>query len=113
MTIANLVETTWLVQYPWPVEITYDQGGEFLGHEFKNGLIENEYSIQTKPASPGNPHANATIERLHQVLGNLVHTRNLQETYVDDAYPFMGILVAADFVVRCMYHWTKEKSQSN
>ena len=25
--IANLVETTWLVQYPWPVEITYDQGG--------------------------------------------------------------------------------------
>ena len=29
--IANLVETTYLVQYPWPVEITYDQGGEFLG----------------------------------------------------------------------------------
>ena len=32
--IANLVETTWLVRYPWPVEITYDQGGEFLGYEF-------------------------------------------------------------------------------
>ena len=27
MTIANLVETTWLVRYPRPVEITYDQGG--------------------------------------------------------------------------------------
>ena len=27
MTIANLVETTWLVQYPWPVDITNDQGG--------------------------------------------------------------------------------------
>ena len=27
MTIANLVETTWLVRYPWPVEITYDRGG--------------------------------------------------------------------------------------
>ena len=26
MTIANLVETTWLVRYPWPVEITYGQG---------------------------------------------------------------------------------------
>ena len=24
MTIANLVETTWLAWYPWPVEITYD-----------------------------------------------------------------------------------------
>ena len=34
MTIANLVETKWLVRYPWPEEITYDQGGEFLGHKF-------------------------------------------------------------------------------
>ena len=41
MTIVNLVETTWLVRYPWPVEITYDQGVEFLGHEFKNSLIKH------------------------------------------------------------------------
>ena len=40
MKIANLVETTWLVRYPWPVDIMYDRGGEFLGHEFKNILIE-------------------------------------------------------------------------
>ena len=33
-TIENLAETTWLVRYPWPVEITYDQGVEFLSHEF-------------------------------------------------------------------------------
>ena len=35
MTIANLVETTWLVRYPWPVEITYYQGGKLLGQKFK------------------------------------------------------------------------------
>ena len=40
MKIANFVETTWLVQYPWPVEITYDQGGEFLGRKFKSILKE-------------------------------------------------------------------------
>ena len=40
MKIVNLVETTWLVQYPWPVDITYEHRGEFLGHEFKNRLIE-------------------------------------------------------------------------
>ena len=27
MKIAKLVETTWLVRYPWQVEITYDRGG--------------------------------------------------------------------------------------
>ena len=60
-TILNLVETMWLVQYPQPVEITYDLGGELLGREFKNNLIENEYGIKTKPAFPRNPQANASI----------------------------------------------------
>ena len=32
MTITNLVETTWLVHYTLPVDITYAQEGEFLGH---------------------------------------------------------------------------------
>ena len=27
MTIAKLVETTWMVWYPCPLDITYDQGG--------------------------------------------------------------------------------------
>ena len=40
MEIANLVETRYIVMYPWPVEIMYYQGVEFLGLEFKNILIE-------------------------------------------------------------------------
>ena len=63
-----------------------------------------------KYASLRNPQANATIERLRQVLGNRVRTYNLQETYVDDADPFMGILAAAAFAVCSTYHQTKEKS---
>ena len=92
--ITNLLETTWLFQYPWPVEITFDQGGELLGNGFKSILIEQQYGIKTKPASPGNTQANTTIEIIHQVLGNIVRTYNLQEKYVDDADPWMGILVA-------------------
>ena len=40
ITIVNLVETTWLSRYPRPIEITYDQGNEFIGHEFRKSLIE-------------------------------------------------------------------------
>ena len=36
ISIANLVETMWLTRYPRPTEITYDQGSEFIGHEFRN-----------------------------------------------------------------------------
>ena len=77
-TIAKLVETKWLVRYLWPVGIMYDQVREFLGHEFKDTLIEKEYNIKTKPASPGNTQANTIVEIIHQVLGNLVRTYNLQ-----------------------------------
>ena len=38
---------------------------------------------------------------------NVVHAYNLQETYVDDVYPQMGILSMAAFLVRSMYHSTK------
>ena len=55
MMILNLVETMILVCYPWPVEIPYDWGGELLGNEFKNSLIEKEYGIKTKQVSSGNP----------------------------------------------------------
>ena len=85
------------VRYPWTLEVIYDQGGELLGHEFKNSLIEDKYGTKNKPAFPGNPQMNSTIEIIHQVLGNLVRTYSLQETYVDDADSFMGILNTAAF----------------
>ena len=40
----------------------------------------------------------------------LVRTYNLQETYVDDADLWMGILVAEAFAVHSTYHRTKGKS---
>ena len=38
---------------------------------------------------------NETIEIIHQVPGNLLGTYNIQETYVDNDDPWMGILAAA------------------
>ena len=40
VSIANLIETTWLTRYLTPTEITYDQGSENIGHEFRKPLIE-------------------------------------------------------------------------
>ena len=42
ISIVNLVETTWLSRYPRPIDITYDQGKEFIVHEFIKSLIEIE-----------------------------------------------------------------------
>ena len=77
ISITNLVETTWLYRYPRPIEITYDQGNEFIGHEFRKSLIETEYGITAKPITLVNSMSNAVSESIHQVLGNLEGTFNI------------------------------------
>ena len=44
--------------------------------------------------------SNAILERILQVLGNLVRTFNIQHTYVDKNYLWTGILAAAVFEIR-------------
>ena len=48
---------------------------------------------------------NVTIERIHQILGNLIRSYNIQETYADDDDPLMGILAAEMFAVRTTYQY--------
>ena len=42
---------------------------------------------------------NTIFERIHQVLGIVVRTFNLQQTHVDKNYPWMGILDEAAFAI--------------
>ena len=64
-----------------------------------NILIENKYGIKTNPSYPTNTQENAIIYRINQVLGNLLRILNLQEKYVADAEPWMGILAEAAFTL--------------
>ena len=69
------------------METRYYQGKEFIGNEFIKSLIEMEYGITFKRNTSGNPMSNAILERIHQVLGNLVQTCNITQTYVDEDDP--------------------------
>ena len=42
ITIANLVETTWLYRYPRPIKITYEQGKKLIGNDIIKPLVEIE-----------------------------------------------------------------------
>ena len=61
-TIAKLVETTWLTRYLKPMEITYDQGSEFIGNEYIKSLIEKEYKIHSNQSTLEKPTSNAIFE---------------------------------------------------
>ena len=34
ITVANIVEQEWFSRYPWPTQITFDRGSEFIGQDF-------------------------------------------------------------------------------
>ena len=40
ITTTNLVEITLIGRHPWPMEIMYDQGSEFISREFKKILVQ-------------------------------------------------------------------------
>ena len=60
-----------------------------------------------------NPSTNDIIKRINKVLGNLVNAKNLQKTNVDDADPWMVILVEATFLVKSTYQIIKTIVQAN
>ena len=97
ISIADLVETTWLSGYHIPIEIIYNQVSEFIGYEFIKSLIETEHGITSKPSTLVNPMSKAVLEHIHQVLGNLVRNFNTSQTYVDKYYVWSSILYAAAF----------------
>ena len=58
-----------------------------IGHEFRKYQIETEQGITSNPITSYNPTYNETLERIRQVLGNLVRTFNIKEKYVDKYDP--------------------------
>jgi transposase InsO family protein len=105
ITVANMLEQTWLCRYPRPSLITYDRGSEFIGTGFRT-TVKNEYGIKAKPITVRNPQANAIIERIHQVIANMIRTYELEDVYMDKKDPWGGILAATAYAVRSTYHTT-------
>ena len=59
-----------------------------------------EYCIPDKPSTLVHRMSNAVLERIHQVLGNVVRTLNIStQTYDDEDYPWTVILATAGFLI--------------
>jgi len=105
ITVAEVVEQTWLTRYPWPTQIVYDKGSEFMG-DFAQ-MVEKDYGIKRRGITVRNPQANAIIERIHQTIANSIRTMQLQDDpYINEKDPWAGILAAAMFATRATYHTT-------
>jgi transposase InsO family protein len=69
--VANILEQEWFSRYPWPAQVTFDRGSKFIGQDFQK-MIKEDYGVKAKPITVRNPQANAIVERVHQVIGNII-----------------------------------------
>ena len=66
--------------------------------------------LRKNPITTRNPQANAIVERVHQTIGNIIRTFELQDHYLDEDDPWEGILAATAFAICATYHTTLQKS---
>ena len=96
--VANQVELAWLICCPLPYKVIVDRGNEFLA-EFREMTI-NDYDIMVKLITSRNPQANATLERVHQTIGNILLTFKVQNMVVDDKFLWDSVLASTMFALR-------------
>ncbi len=70
--ISNLVCKTWFSRYLRCWYLIYNNGSKFKLHFWS--LCNTYYGIKHKPTSVRNPQANAILEHIHVVLGNMLRT---------------------------------------
>ena len=58
------------------------------------------------PISMRKPQANAIVERLHQTIGNILQTLEVQKMELDENDPWSGVLSTTMFAVLSTIHTT-------
>ena len=99
--VARLFNRQWLSRYPRAKYITYDNGSEFKLH-FEE--LCDSFNIKRKPTTVKNPQANAIIERIHGVIGDMMRTRQLDMSETIEDTMIEDPLVDAAWAIRSTYH---------
>ena len=100
-------DDVWLSRYPRPQYLGYDNG-----NEYKNVFDEmrKNYSMHKKRSTEYNPQSNGIVERVHQVLGDMLRTFELENRELNDMDPWSEFLSAAGYAIRSTVHTTLEAS---
>lgn len=101
--MSHLLNRVWLSRYPRPTKIIFDNGNEFK-KDFK--FIFDDYGVKCRITTIKNPQANSILERVHQVIGNMLRTKNLVELdfSFEDTWP--NVLASVAFAIRSTHHST-------
>jgi hypothetical protein len=106
-TVMDAFHEQWLCRYPRPTKVVFDNGSEFKS-VFKE--MCTNLSIVCKPTTSYNPQGNAIVERIHQVMGNMLRSFELEDRELDQDNPWSEFLQACAFGIRSTHHTTLQAS---
>lgn len=104
--VSNVVIQAWMTRYPWPTEIFFNRGTEFI-KEFTQ-MDKKDYGITKKVNTKHNPQANTKLKYIPQTIDNILCTFAVQNVTVDKEDPWSGILYATLFDTRDTVHTTNQ-----
>ena len=99
--ISTLVNRCWFSRYPRCKYVIFDNGSEFKLH-FED--LCDSYSLKRKSTSIKNPQANAILERIHQVLMNMIRTSEIDMSDSVAPSDIDAVLTNASWAIRSTYH---------
>ena len=68
--------------------------------------IKNEYGITRKVITTRNPQANSIVERVHQVVHNMIRSLDIKDSRDLEPYGWTGVLAAVRQAMRSTVHTT-------
>ena len=101
--ISHIFNSTWLARYPRPQKVIFDNG-----HEFKKDFspLIHDFAIKPIPSTIKNRQSNAILERLYQVLGDMLCTKNFEQYNFDDVDPWSELLASVTWAISSTHHTT-------
>ena len=66
-------------------------------------MVKNDYSIK-KTITTRNSQVNSIIERIYQVIGNIIKKIEIHEREINKSDPWKGILIAIMYTIRTTYY---------
>ena len=97
------LDAYWLARYPRPQELGSDNGIHFKKYFAE---LLNNYGLTRKISLEYNPQSNGIIERVHQVLANVLRTFELEKEELEGPNKWEPFLTAAAYAIRSTHHTT-------
>ena len=65
-----------------------------------------DFDIKPKPITVENPQGNSPVERIHQVVQDMIRTKELDKLVFDYIDPWAKVLSSVAWAIRASYHST-------